>query len=419
MTCFKTDAVNKESLGKNEELKQNKNILDGIFSAVMISTIFILMSCTVIYYTNPGLIEIIYGEHSDFMHSIKKEQSVNQTQSLDSYNFLITNNYPYPVHFVDKLDWDPAIIYDGVVISNNSKAERIQFSNWGISNNLNLYNFSGPHKNISFFTIKGNTYDNSAGFMSSSLNYSDRYVSLNLGNIYKYPQMSQVSIQLNVVGELNNYNLFFVNGRLGYENWVDNNLYKEIRSNSSLLVDLVDLLSSKGDKFLYLNGISVNIEKNTEIESFPFRIDFGKSTVNTPDILFGKEPFFVNGFIFEGDVISNDFRYLFDDWEFKQVLNQEFVVNSSYHHLIAPNNWDIKQLNESKDNLTNDLHIKLESEKIIPLLDAPILHVFPHLDVYNSLLQFGSSKDILFVIILVALITLALQKREKTVSRVN
>ncbi|TVP41709.1 hypothetical protein [Candidatus Nitrosocosmicus arcticus] len=418
MTFLEIDTVKKAKVKKYLELKQKCVDLYTIYTLLVIGIFFILISQMVVCHNNLVPIKLTYGENSDVTNSVKEEQPANETQLFSSYKSLITNNFPYPIHFVEKFNVGPAIIYNGIVISKNLHAEDIELRKWGIPNNLNLYNFSGPNKNIKLFNIDGNSYGGPSGFESSSLNYTDRYISLNFGSIYKYPETAQVAIQLEVVGELSKYHLIFVNGRLGTEGWVENNLYRKITSNSSQLVDLVELISSKGDKFLNLDKIYINIEKDTQIGSFPFRIDFGKSTINTPEILDDGSSFFVNGFVFQDNVISNDFKYIFEDWEYKQILNQEFIVNPSDHHIIAANNWEVKKINKSKDNLTNNLYISLISEKNIPLWDLPILKVIPHLDIHNSLLHFGSPKDILFLSILVLLITLTFHKR-KSFSNLN
>ncbi len=385
---------------------------------VIISVCFVLIIQMAVFHTNYFPIKLAYGENPDIIPAAKKEQPAGATQLLEKYDSLITNKFPYPVHYVEKLNAGPGIIYEGIVISKNSKPEDIKLNKWGNPNNLNLYNLPGPNKNISLINIDGNSFGGPAGFESPSLKYADRYISLNFGSIYKYPETAQITIQLEIVGDNDKYNLYLVNGRLGYEGWLENNYYKKITSNSSQLVDLVELVSLKRDNFLYLDKININIEKNTEISSFPFRIDFGKSTINTPEHLDDGALYLINGYVFQDKVLFNDFRYLFDNWEFKQILSQEFMVNPSDHHEVAPNSWDIKEVTKSIDNVTNDLHIKIISEKNMPLWDPPILDILTHLDLYNSLLQFGTPKDILFVVIMVRLIALAFHKR-KSISFAN
>ena len=410
MTYFKIDDLKKTNLKEFIKLKHESANCSIVLKTVIISVCFVLIIQMAFYYTNYVPIKLVYGENPDIVQAVKMEQPAGATQLLETYDSLVNNKFPYPIHFVEKLNAGPGIIYDGIVISKNSKPDDLKLNKWGKPNNLNLYDLPGPNKNISLFNIDGNSFGGPAGFESTSLKYADRYISLNFGSIYKYPETAQLSIQLEIVGELGEYHLIFVNGRLGSEGWVENTLYKKITSNSSQLLDLDELISSRADKFLYLDKIFINIEKGTDIVSFPFRIDLGKSTINTPDTVEDGAPFFVNGFVFQEKVASNDIKYRFDDWEYIQILNQHFIADPSDSYIIAENNWEIKNIIKSIDNLTNTLHINLISEKNIPLWDLSILNVIPHLDLHNSLLQFGSPKDILFVAVLLLLITLAFYK---------
>lgn len=415
MILFELDKIEKSKIKEYQNIKQNNVNLPIILVISIIVIFIVLFSQLVCYCTNPLSIQQIYAQNSDVIESVKKEQPVNETKLLASYNTLIANNYPYPIHYVEKINPGPAIIYNGIVMLKNSKPEDAHFSEWGMQRNLNLYNYPGPNQNISLFNIDGNSRDYPSGFMSSPLQFADRYISLNIGSVYKYPESAQITIQLEVVGDKNEYFLNFVNGRLGYEGWLENTYTKKITSNSSQLIDLAELISFKGDKYLYLDRINVNVEKDTEIGKFQFRIDPGKSTINTPTLIDDGLPYFVNGYVFQNDVVSNDYSYSFDDWQFKQILNQEFISSSSDNHLVVENNWDIKEVTKSKDNLTNNMHIKIVSERNLPLWDAPIIDVLTHYNMHNSLKQFGSPKDILFAVTVVLLTILAFYKR-KTIS---
>jgi hypothetical protein len=353
----------------------------------------------------------VYAQNSDMMESIKKEQPEYETRvPAASYDALIANNYPYPIQFVQKLDPGPAIIHDGIAILKNSYSEDIQFKKWGFPNNLNLYNFPGPNENITLLYIDGETSDDTAGFMSVPLKYTERYFSMNFGSIFKYPETAQINVQLVTVGDKNEYNLNFVNGRLGYEGWLENNYYKKILSNSSHLVDLAELISLKGDRYSYVKQININVEKNTHVNIFQFRLDFGNSTLNTPALINDGQSYIVNGRVFQGVPVSNEFKFLFDDWQFRQILNQQFVTNPSDDHIIATNSWNTLKVIKPKDNATNNFLINLVSEKTFSLWDLPILTVIMHLDIYNSLINSGSPKDILFVITVVLLIVLVFRK---------
>jgi hypothetical protein len=349
------------------------------------------------------------------MELIKREQPEYETRvSSASYGALIANNHPYPIQYVQKLEPGPVIVHDGIVISKNSQSEEIQFSKWGFPNNLDLYAFPGPNENITLLYIDGETANNSAGFMSSPLKNVERYFSMNFGSIHKYPETAQISIQLIVEGDSDEYNIIFVNGRLDYEGWLENTYYKKISSNSSHLVDLGELISLKGDRYSYVKQVNINIEKNTQIDIFQFRLDFGNSTLNTPALIKDGQSYITNGQVFQGVPVSNEFKFLFDDWQFRQLLNQHFITNPSGNHTIATNSWNTIKLIETEDNATNNLHINLVSEKTFSLWDLPIFEVLMHLDIYDSLINFGSPKDILFVIIVVLLIVLVF-RRDKSI----
>ncbi|WP_458747531.1 hypothetical protein [Candidatus Nitrosocosmicus sp. T] len=400
---------------KIEKLKINeyliidkKNISISIIRVTCIIVIlFVLFTQLICLCTNPLSIQLVYAQNSDIIESVKKEQLVNETKLLASYESLIANNYPYPIQFVQNLDPGPAIIHDGIVISNNSKSEEIQFNPWGFPHNLNLYNFSGPNENITLLYVDGGTSDNPAGFMSSPLRYTERYISMNTGFISKYPEIAQITIQLVLVGDKSEYILNFINGRLGYEGWLNNTYYEKISSNSSHLVDLTELISLNGDRYSYLEGINIIVEQDTQIGILQFRIDLGNSTVNTPALVNDGQSYFINGHVFQGIPVFSEYRFLFDDWQFKQILNQEFITNPTDDDIVATNNWNIMEMSKSENASTNNLHIKILSEKTFTLWEAPIFEVITHLDIYKSIISFGSPKDIIFVVIIVLLIVLA------------
>jgi hypothetical protein len=396
---------------KRKQLKSYKLKYDSSLSYQIV--IISLVLFTVGYYYNYVQFTFAVAQPSDNEYTNKVEPLNNRSTLFDKYYDLVSNNYPYLVHLTDKLHIGPAIVYEGIVISNESKSGNLRFDGWGFPNDLQIEHYSASNTNISFFTIEGNTDNNPSGFVSPFLNHTERYLSLNFGNIYKYPESRQITIQLNISGERDDYHVFLVNGRLGIENWVDNDFFKGISKLSSHLVDLFQLIESKGDKFVQLNRISIIIEKDTEAISFPFRIDFGKSTVNPPDILFPESAYFINGYIFDDKIISNDFKYYFNEWSYKQTLNQKFIVNSSYQQMIVSNGWDVRSFNISNNNITNESLVELISERTIPIDKISFLNIAPSFDIYTSLLHFGNSKDILFLTAIAFLIILSINARSK------
>jgi hypothetical protein len=352
---------------------------------------------------NKENLNVTFGQKSIISHD-KNEQSVDQKGSDFSLKLLSDKNYPYPVFLVDDLIKGPAIIYNGIAISKNASTANITFSKWGYPINLSSKILKWPNKNISFFNLTGIIGNSAAGFITPQLNYSGRYISLNVGSPIKYPESSQVSIKFDIKGESSIYHIVFVNGRLNYESWVNNTLYKKIPGNSNQLIDLVDLVSSKGDKFSYLSNIQITIEKGTIINSFPFRIDLGKSTLITPYVLDKGDTYYVSGYIFGDNIINTNYKYIFDDWKFLQTLNQEFKLNSSHSYKKASNGWIIKNITQTKNsNVSDDVSVNIKSEKNISMGEIPIFDLILHLDFYNSILHFNNSKDILFVLLIASI----------------
>lgn len=390
--------------------------LSIILVPLVIFMLVILFSQLICSFTISWSIAPTYAQDAGLTESHNNDRSINETDQLDSYRALIANNYPYPIHFVQKLELGPAIIHDGIAISKNTKSEEIQFDKWGFPNNLNFYRFPGPNKNITLLYIDGNTAGSSSGFMSSELSSVERYISMNFGTINKYPKNAQITIQLEIVGDKGEYNLNFVNGRLSYEGWLKDTYYEKVSSNSSRLVDLAKLISLKGDRYSYLKQININVEKNIQIDIFQFRIDLGNSTINTPTLVNDGQSYFINGYAFQDNSLINNFTYLLHDWHFKQILKQEFITNPSDEYVIAPNNWNITKVSNIQDNSNNKIHIHLLSEKSFLLWEVPLFEVLTHLDIYNSLFEFGSPKDILFVTILTLLVMLTLRKSKSSTS---
>ena len=376
-----------------------------IYYIVFLFFIFILVNYIIV---NPLIgnseNKFSYGEFPNFNYFGKNGTLPNQNGSIIPYETIIDKHFPYPVYDVNKLIYGPAIVLNGIVISKNTTLDDLSLNRFGYLNTLNINSYPGQNENISFFTIQGNNYDNYGGFISPSLNYSGRYISLNIGNIIKIPDSAQVSVQMDIKGERNTYNIIFVNGRLQFEGWINNTLYKNISNNSSQIVDFNNLISLKGDKFQYLDNIKIYIEKGTKVNSFPLRIDFGRSTINTPGIIHKDDPSYVNGFIFTDIPISNKYSYIFQNWKLLQDLNQEFEVNSSHNYKIASNGWNIKEAKLTKDIITNSSHIVLKTERYVQLDTLSIPDFLTHLDLYQSLLFFGSSKDFLFIILILSVI---------------
>jgi hypothetical protein len=262
-----------------------------------------------------------------------------------------------------------------------------------------------PNQNISFSSLEGNSSDGT-GFGVNSLNYSGRYIALNFGNIEKHPESNQITFNFHIQGEKDSYKIIYINGRAPSDGWINNTFYQYFPQTSSKLVDLVEIVSSVGDKFSYLDKIQINIERGTVIDLLTFKIDLGKTTINTPGVINENISYFVNGLVFKDKIISTKYHYLFQDWSFKQILNQEFEIESSNDYIIKSNGWKINEMNESKDIRTGKTIISLESERNVDSKQLPILDILQHINIYDSVMAIGSPKDILFIAVFTLIVLL-------------
>jgi hypothetical protein len=405
----------------SEEINNNKNTLPKRKFILFFICVTFIFLYTIYFETDiDRFSKMAFGQKAVFSPTNKNQNSSEQKVSMIPFKILSDKNYPYPVFQLANLIHGPAIVYNGIAISNNASSAKIEFSKWGHPSSLSYDIVKIPNKNISFLDIKGIIGDNAAGLMSPQIYYKGRYLSLNFGLANKIPESSQISIKLDVVGESNLYHIVFVNGRLQYESWVNNTLYKKISDNSNQLIDFVNLISSKGDKFLYLSNIQITIEKGTIINAFPFRIDFGKSTLNTPFTLNKDDSYYIAGYIFNDTVVKNDYKYILDDWKFLQVLNQEFELNPSNSYKIASNGWQIKNITEIKnENNPNKTSVLVESDNYIPMAKISIFDLILHIDLYNSILRFTSTKDILFIMLIISITLLFYPKKMRLNKKTN
>lgn len=344
----------------------------------------------------------IYGENNSLNRvNIQDSASLKNTAML--YESL-NEKFPILAHYVTKTIEGPAIVYNGIVISPNSTNEIIKLKKLTFNEGLDLNLHQDKVANFSFFTLDGDSYDNATSFESEQLNYSGEHISLNFGNIITHPQNNQVSFVFHLRGENDVYNLALVSGRLYLEGWLNNTFYQKIEPSSSLLLNLKDLVTEKHDKFLSLDKVYVNIEKDTQFESFPFRIDMGNSTIDTPGILESNKYYYVEGFVFDDEIISSTYQYKLKDWNFERILSQEFKVKSLRGYEISSNGWDVVDFNIAEDNKTKSTNIKIDSEIQLTFEQLNILDLIQNFNLYLSLKAFGSPKDILFIAVLIFLI---------------
>jgi hypothetical protein len=164
------------------------------------------------------------------------------------------------------------------------------FLPWGDLKNLTLNNINynrtdnnnGPAYTKPIFRIQGSSGNKSGGFVLPDVRYMGKFVSLTLGNISKpeSTKNSQISFVFQVNGArlINRthaeYKIIFVNGFLDKHGWIGNNYYEGIESYSSKLINLADLIKLKGDKYAYLKGITITVQRQSTINMMEFKINF-------------------------------------------------------------------------------------------------------------------------------------------------
>jgi len=353
-TCYETNNryLTIEIEGINKKIKNIRSFsYNSGYISMLIRVIILFNSLFIVFSVQYFHIMQVYGEPSEVTDLNQSGLMPNEIRTSISYETLLENNYPIPVQHVSKIIHGPAVVYEGTVISKNTSNDGVPLSKLIGGGSMELQQHEVPNQKISFSSLEGNSLDGTS-FGVDSLNYSGRYISLNFGNIEKHPESNQISFNFHIQAEKDTYKLILVNGRAYSDSWINNTFYQYIPQTSSKLVDLVEIVSSVGDKFSYLDKIQINIERGTLIDLLTFRIDLGKSTINTPGVINENISYFVDGLVFKDKIISTKYHYLFQDWSFKQILNQEFEIESSDDYIIKSIGWKINEMNESKDNRT-------------------------------------------------------------------
>lgn len=375
------------------------------FTSIVIY-IFVLFNCLLFVFSVQYFNIIhVYGQTSEVTFSNQSDRMPNESGNSTSYGTLVENLYPIPVQQVSKILHGPAVIYGGTVILKNTSNDRFLLNKLTKGGSMVLQQHEVPHHNISFNLMKGNSSDGTS-FGTDSLNYNGRYISLNFGKIVKYPKSNQISFNFYLQGEKGAYLLTLINGRAPPEGWINNTFYQHLPlpQTHSKLIDLAEIVSTVNDKYLYLDKIQINIEKGTLIDPLTFRIDLGKTTINTPGVINDNISFLIDGLIFKDKIMSTEYYYLFQDWRFKQILNQEFEIESDDDYIIESNGWKITNMNESKDPRTGKIILNLQSERYQDFNPLSILHILKHLNIYNSLMAIGSPQGVLFISIFLLMV---------------
>lgn len=399
--------MNYQGFPKSNEILE-VNVALNYNSIGIIAFICMMIMTTIIYsYIDSAFAIEHINNDSGYNNTSNKKSNVHKDTSLARYQDMIKESYPVPVRFIDSIVTGPAILFDGVSIARNTTLDQINFSKWTNSPNLKIYSYAGPTNNISFFTIQSTNFQMPVGFVSNLINYQGKYVSLNFGNIIKNPRDNQVAIDLEIEGMKQEYKILLVNGRLGLNDWVNNTRYMKIQENSSLLLDLPKIIAEKKDEYLRVKKFTIVIEKDTNIASFPFRLDLGKSTLNLPTVISPLEQYYLSGMIFDGGAAPTNSTYVLDNWNFKQLIDQIFYLDPHFRYDIQLNGWDITGSQLSHDPSSNYYKLRLSAEKIRDFRELNLYNIVQSLDIIESAKRFGSPKDLLFVLI-ICIITLSL-----------
>jgi hypothetical protein len=138
--------------------------------------------------------------------------------------------------------------------------------------------------NSSFFIIEGSTKDQNEGF-SAYNQYLGEFIAVGSGLMNKSNSKnseleSQFTISFKILGKNDNYTISLVNGRLAEQGWVEKIYYDKIIDNSSLLINLPELVATmndsylKNDSYLGVEKTILGIEKNTYVEYIIFSLNF-------------------------------------------------------------------------------------------------------------------------------------------------
>lgn len=156
----------------------------------------------------------------------------------------------------------------------------LQFKPWGgDANGFTINSLSNPIvDNNAIYRIQGNSSNSTVGF-TVPVNLTKDNISLTIGDVLKYGNFSQkfqephVSFNFKIKGMDKEYNLIFIHGRpVAKEGWINNNYYINISTHQTKYVNLSDLLLTKNDKYLSVNGIQIAMDPNMVLNPFDFRI---------------------------------------------------------------------------------------------------------------------------------------------------
>lgn len=136
------------------------------------------------------------------------------------------------------------------------------------------------------FLINGSTGNQNGGF-SDHHSFNNEKVVLTTGMIEmvnsQYSNLdSQFTISFKVIGENKNYSLMLVNGRPPESGWNQGTYYSKLEQNSTLVIDLKELIASVNDKYVAVEKTFLGLEKHAEAPQIMFSIYPADNSIPPP-----------------------------------------------------------------------------------------------------------------------------------------
>lgn len=333
-----------------------------------------------------------------------KYRTTDEHPSNSTSFFDYASEFPYITHHIASIVNETTLVHNGMIILKNASQSELGFKTWGGSLILKTIYKNGF---IPFLRMTGSTGRDYGGFISNSLDYRGRYISLVIGKAIKSSDHNfTVSFVINIRGAQSDYSLIFVNGPLSIQGWIGNSYYEKIDSYSSRLIDVHNFIP---DYQAYVRQIQIVMQNESKLESLDFRIGLDRSTENPPIVLPGGISYLVVGDIatpYHTDMKYS--RYFFHNIGISrqvQVQLSKVPVDGK----IINNGWDISNVYKTKDDKTNTTNSILTAQRQITFRELSPAVIF-NFDIYQSLVNAGS-KDWLFLVVL--MIPLLLYRRER------
>lgn len=325
-------------------------------------------------------------------------------------------NLPYFIYPSSTLLSRSALVYDGMIVSSHSDLSYLSYLPWGGENNkLLISEDNGFYSNntnytMPFLNVKGTTGERLAGFITETLNYTGKYISLIFGNI---SSSGDESFSFFVKGKDHNYVLFFTTSHLDREGWINNKDRAVIDQNNSQTINtaiyqenikpyssrLIDLRNLSKDTKPVLDAINILVEPNTVVHKLEFRTDLNKTTSNPPLVLGGNNSYFVDGNItYLDNTRMLGTEYVFDNFTIQQQIDLK-TIGVPMNSKLVDNGWNIISIsNQFDDQTSHTNNITLRAQRQVAFEDLPF-SLFSDLNFYTSLIKSVDPKVWLLILI--------------------